>query len=124
MAIGTLAAVGLGAAGIGSFLSSNSNRKAAKSAANAQTQVAAQNNALARDIYGQNKDVLAPYVNAGVPASGALNGMLGLGTADQQAGARGAFQNCLQNSDYGFQFGEGANAVNSGHAGQGTLQSG
>jgi hypothetical protein len=35
-----------------------------------------------------------------------------------------AFRQFIDNSDYGFQFGEGANRVNSGYAGQGTLQSG
>ncbi len=34
------------------------------------------------------------------------------------------FRQYIQNSDYGFKFGEGANAVNSGYAGAGTLQSG
>jgi hypothetical protein len=35
-----------------------------------------------------------------------------------------AFGNWLANSDYGFQFSQGTNAVNSGYAGAGTLQSG
>ncbi len=35
-----------------------------------------------------------------------------------------AFGNWLANSDYGFQFANGSNAVNSGYAGAGTLQSG
>lgn len=35
-----------------------------------------------------------------------------------------AFRSYIANSDYGFQFGEGANKVNSGYAGAGTLQSG
>lgn len=37
---------------------------------------------------------------------------------------RNAFANYIANSDYGFQFGQGANRVNSGYAGAGTLQSG
>ena len=35
-----------------------------------------------------------------------------------------AFGNWLANSDYGFQFANGSNTVNSGYAGNGTLQSG
>lgn len=41
-----------------------------------------------------------------------------------QADAQNAFGNYIDNSDYGFQFATGANQVNSGYAGQGTLQSG
>lgn len=121
MAIGTLAAIGLGAGALGSVLGSKSQNKAATQAANAQTQVAQQNNALAQWMYGQNRDVLSPYVNRGNEAGGGLQSMLGFG--DQEQG-RGLFRNYIQNSDYGFQFGEGANALNSGYAGNGTLQSG
>lgn len=41
-----------------------------------------------------------------------------------QGDAQNAFKSYMQNSDYGFQFGEGSNALNSGYAAQGTLQSG
>lgn len=124
MAIGTLAAIGIAGAVGGSILGAKSNQKAANTAANAQTQNTASNNALAANIYGQNKDVLAPYVQTGIPATGTLNGLLGLGTAEQQQGAQNAFGNFIQNSDYGFKFGQGSNALNSGYAAQGTLQSG
>ncbi len=52
----------------------------------------------------------------GVPQSG----------APQQPMVNGAdaFRRFLDNSDYGFQFQEGGNALNSGYAGAGTLQSG
>jgi len=124
MAIGTLAAVGLAAAGVGTALGASSNKKAATTAANAQTQATTSNNALARDIYGQNKATLAPYVAAGVPATSALNAFLGLGTPQQQGAANSAFGSFINNSDYGFQFGEGANALNSGYAGSGMIRSG
>ena len=39
-------------------------------------------------------------------------------------GAQNAFGQYIKNSDYGFQFGQGSNALNSGYAGAGTLQSG
>ena len=121
MAIGTAAAIGLGVAGVGSALGASSAKKGAKAAANAQLQATESNNALARDIYGQNKAVLAPFVEQGAPASALIQGGLGYG---DQAGFRDAFKNYIGNSDYGFQFGEGANALNSGFAGAGTLQSG
>ncbi len=44
--------------------------------------------------------------------------------APQGVNGRDAFKAFLDNSDYGFQFQEGGNAVNSGYAGAGTLQSG
>ena len=119
--MGLTTALGLGAAAVGAFANSKSQSKAAKNAANAQLQATESNNALARDIYGQNKAVLAPFVEQGGPASALLQG--GLGYGDQDA-FRGAFKDYIANSDYGFQFGEGANALNSGFAGAGTLQSG
>jgi len=42
----------------------------------------------------------------------------------QPVNAADGFKNYIANSDYGFQFGQGANKVNSGYAGAGTLQSG
>ena len=196
MAIGTLAAVGLGVAGVSSFLGAKSSSKAATKSANIAADTATQNNALTRDIYNENKQVLSPYVQTGLPATQAINSFLGLtpaqgqqtqaqpnalaqfapqgniyegmdgplggrgfepgafdafgspvatfgasginslggfgggfGGGTPQAGpqpvnGRDAFKTFLDNSDYAFQFGEGANKVNSGYAGNGTLQSG
>jgi hypothetical protein len=121
VAIGTLAAIGLGAAGIGSVLSSKSNKKAAKTAAAAQQNVANSNNALAQNIYNQNAATLAPYVQSGIQPNALLAGAMGYGNEPQY---RNAFKSFIENSDYGFKFGEGANTVNSGYAGNGTLQSG
>jgi len=42
----------------------------------------------------------------------------------QPVNAADGFKQYIANSDYGFQFGQGANKVNSGYAGAGTLQSG
>jgi hypothetical protein len=84
MAIGTAAAIGLGVAGIGSALGASSQSKAASKAADTSLQVAQQNNALARDIYGQNKDILNPYVQRGNAAGGAMNALLGLGGSPAQ----------------------------------------
>lgn len=63
----------------GGILSSKAQKKAANTAAQVATDNTAANNALARDIYGQNKQTLAPFVNTGTNASGAINALLGLG---------------------------------------------
>lgn len=191
MAIGTALAVGLGAAALGagaSVAAASKNSKAINQATQAQTDSNAQSVALQKDIYGQNKATLSPFIVRGNAAGNALQDMLGLGgnnqstptpqvnalynggygTAAQFQGAGGnpfafdpgspsgvlgnryalpqgqqsfqalpaqasgpqsvngrdAFGNYIANSDYGFQFGQGANAINSGYAGAGTLQSG
>lgn len=79
MAIGTtLAIAGLGAAaGIGgALIGSSSQKKAAKSAANAQTQTAAQNNALAREFQAKNQANLQPWLNSGMQANSLVNSFL------------------------------------------------
>lgn len=124
MAIGTMAAIGLGAAGLGSFLGGRSSSRAASTAADASLQVAQQNNALARNIYGQNRAELRPYIRSGTAASDNLNALLGLTGAARREEAEKDFRRFIRASDYGFQFGQGANQVNSGYAGAGTLQSG
>lgn len=121
MAIGTLAAIGIGLAGVGSAVGGISAGKGASKAADISAQNNAENNALAREVYGQNKEVLNPYVQSGLPANALLGGAAGYG--DQQ-GYRDAFRNYIGNSDYGFQAQEGGNQLNSGYAGAGTLQSG
>lgn len=65
----------------GAVLSSKSQKKAANQASQTATDNTAANNALARDIYGQNKQVLAPYVATGNNASNAINALLGIGGA-------------------------------------------
>lgn len=83
MAIGTAAAIGLGVAGVGSFLSSKSQSKAAGQAADASVQASRENAALARDIYGQNQQALSPFMNRGNAAGDQINALLGLGGATQ-----------------------------------------
>lgn len=198
-----MTALGLGLAAAGAIASSSAQKSAANKAADTSMQVAQENNALARDIYGQNKAALSPYMQRGNVAGDYMNAMLGLpsnsaatvqaptqygdfgsaqgfagndiyaspylntgnpraygnfgnsstsgynfnpygngntpssgnvgqmGTYGQggaqgvsQADAQNAFGSYIKNSDYGFQFANGSNAVNSGYAGAGTLQSG
>jgi hypothetical protein len=147
MALGTAAIIGLGGLALGAgsqVLAGKSANKAATKAADTSLQVANQNNALAQQIYGQNREALSPFMARGNQAGNALSSMLGLGQpsgamqsygdGDQFSGSPMAgatpqasgdpFRQFIQNSDYGFQFGEGANRINSGYAGAGTLQSG
>lgn len=200
MAIGTALAIGLGGAALsagGSMLSASSQKKAAGKAADSQLAATESNNALQRDIYGQNKAALSPFMDRGNTAGSYLNAFMGLPSAQPmpqggtmggepdyaayvranpdimaefneesqyfggdpakfgqfhwqkygqnegrsltptapngQAGAapavtmgdaNNAFGNYIANSDYGFQFGTGTNALNSGYAGSGSLQSG
>lgn len=84
--IGGVASIG------GAILSSKSNKKAANTAAQVATDNTAANNALARDIYGQNKQTLAPFINTGTSASGAINALLGLGGPAPQVGQQPATQ--------------------------------
>ena len=84
MAIAT--AIAAAAAIGGAVLSSKAQKKAANQASQAATDNTAANNALARDIYGQNKATLAPFVNTGTNASSAINALLGLGGQGPQVG--------------------------------------
>lgn len=209
------AIIGGAIAGVGALGASVVGSKASGKAVNAQTAAAEQQSRVQQQIYQQNAAALAPYQNAGLPATQQINAMLGLPQPAQapmsqmqapgQAGPgmdaqvarllslggdstgramnafaaanpnmpadqklqqlmaladnseRGKFNSWLaqsasmapptpaatvpvssapvtnpgegfgkylQNSDYGFQFANGSNAVNSGYAGAGTLQSG
>lgn len=70
---------------VGAVLAGKSQKSAAKSAAKTATQVADTNNALARDIYGQNQAALAPFQQRGNEAGNAINALLGIGTGQPQA---------------------------------------
>lgn len=147
MAIGTAAAIGLGATALGGVLSAKSQKKAAGKAADVSQQVANDNNALARDMYSQNAARLDPYGARGNAAGGQINALLGLGgQPQQQLGAPGstfgganqtmfdmggaqsaqnaAFDNFRNSTGYQNRLQEGYNALNSGWAGAGMLQSG
>lgn len=185
MAIGTLAAIGLGLAAAGQVAGSISANKGANKAAATATQTADKNNALARETRDMNNATLKPWQAGGMAAFNQSNAMLGLdqpnalgqfsggqdfggyvqnnpdvaaefgrvgGNFNNDQSAFGqfhyntygrgegrqlpqqsqmvqtnpmdGFRKYIENSDYGFQFGEGANRVNSGYAGNGTLQSG
>lgn len=126
MAIGTAAAIGLGAAAIGGAVSASKQSKAAKKAAqtasDAQVQVADKNNALAREIYGENKQTLAPWQEAGLTANSEINQLLRyLPGGDLENMGFDAYKS---SSAYQDRLDQGLAAVRGGFSGQGTLQSG
>ena len=184
MAIGTTAAL-LGSAVIGagaSMAGASSNSKAAKQAAAAQAQSDAANRELQREIYGENKSALSPYMQTGNAAMGQINALLGISTPGQvdygayaaanpdivrdyqtnvlgkgafnsledyaryhydnygraenrvvpmtggSAGgaqaANDAFARFRDSTGYQFRLGEGMNALNTGYAAKGLLNSG
>lgn len=87
MAIGTLAAIGIGLAGAGAVASSAAQKSAANKASQVAGDTAASNNALTQRIYDQNSATLAPFVQRGNAAGGAMNALLGLGgSATNNAG--------------------------------------
>ncbi|HWV59146.1 MAG TPA: hypothetical protein VN034_00715 [Sphingopyxis sp.] len=130
---------GAGAIG-GAALSSKAQKKAASTAANAQLDATAQNNALAREQYGLNQAALAPWQQRGNAAGTAVNALLGIGqtvpannntpaaqaaaTAAQKLQYDNAFKNFQKSTGYQFRLGEGQRALNTGFAGKGALNSG
>lgn len=129
--IGGVASIG------GAILGSKAQKKAANAAAQAATDNTAANNALASQIYGENKATLSPFVNTGTQASGAINALLGLGGAaptvgtqpaaapqNQQQQYQNAFDDYRNSTGYQFRVGEGARALDNSYASRGIGQSG
>ncbi len=168
--MGLAAAIGVGAVGsiVGGVVASGG----AKSAANASAAASDRASQVQQQIYGENKQLLQPFVNTGTAAMGNINALLGItptqpatqtaaprpggmlpgnhGMAGavlggmQNAGgftpqtaapapqtaqptqpsAQQAFDTYRNSTGYQFRLNEGLDAVNSGYAGSGTLQSG
>jgi hypothetical protein len=85
MAIGTLAAIGIGLAGAGSIASGISQNKAASKAASATQYAADQSAAVLRENYDKSAQALAPWQSSGLSANNQLNALLGLGGGQQMA---------------------------------------
>jgi hypothetical protein len=116
-----MAAIGLIAGAGATFLSSKSKNKAANKAADVTMTTSRENNALARELYGKNEGYLGPLAESAGPANALLSGAAGYG---DQPGYRDAFRDFIRNSDYGFQFDEGTERINSGYAGNSMIRSG
>lgn len=74
MGLAAVAAVGAVGSIAGGVISSSG----AKSAANASAAAADRSAAVQQDIFNQNKQTLAPYVQTGIPATNQINALLGL----------------------------------------------
>ncbi|ASK88460.1 hypothetical protein SPHFLASMR4Y_01713 [Sphingorhabdus sp. SMR4y] len=74
----------------GAVVSSNAQKKAANQASQTAQDTADANNALTRDIYNQNYQVLNPYAQRGNDAGNAINALLGLGVPQEQGGPAAA----------------------------------
>jgi hypothetical protein len=127
-------AAGIGAAaGIGgSILGSKAQKSAANKAADVSLQTAQMNNALSEKIYGENKQVLAPFVQSGANAVGKMNELLaqgptGLTPINSQYLASmdpGSFEDYRESTGYDFRLNEGLDALSHGAAARGAYQSG
>lgn len=113
-------AAGIGAVGAigGGLIASGGAKSAAKSSAAAADRASA----VQQQIYGENKATLAPYVQAGLPATDNINALLGLG--GDQAAAGKAFDAYRRSTGYDFRVNEGMRALNANYAGARTLRSG
>lgn len=100
----------------GALLAGRSQKKAADTAADAQTRVAEQNNALTREIYQRNTENFTPYMETGRNAMGSLNSLI--------AGDQGAFDQFRQGTNYNFRLNEGLRALDSRYAAMGARESG
>jgi len=119
MAIGTLAAIAIGAGALGSAVISSSASGKAVDASNYAADQSAMETRAARDkAYG----TLDPFIKSGTQASSSINALLGLGGDPTKQ--RQAFDTYRKSTGYDFRLGEGMNALNSGYAGAGTIQSG
>lgn len=105
MAIGTLAAIGLGVAGVGAAASASAQKSAANKASQTAADTAAANNALTQQIYNQNAATLAPFVQRGNAAGGAMNALLGLGGGPTNNAATQAMPTMQQGQQDGVFYG-------------------
>lgn len=71
---------------VGSLIASSSQNRNARRAAETSRQNNAENTALAREIYGQNRQVLNPFMQRGNAAGNQINALLGLGGAPMEQG--------------------------------------
>lgn len=105
----------------GAALSSRSASKASRRAEAASNYAADRSAEVLQRNYDLSAQALRPWQQSGLRANTMLNDFYGLG---ETGNSRDAFRRFIENSDYGFQFGQGANAVNSGYAGAGAVKSG
>ena len=94
----------------GGVIQSNAANKAAKAA----QQAAAQGNQLLSTAQAQSTSNLQPFVNYGQSAATSLAGLLGIG--GDPAASQAAFDKYLGSTNYGFQLGQGEQAIDTAAA--------
>jgi hypothetical protein len=121
--MGLVTGLALGAAALGAGASAISGNKASKRAARTSQDTTASNNALARDIYGQNRQTLSPFVNRGNVAGNQINALLGLGGSQEMGGPAQVSPNAMTQfggyspagyADAGMPYGIGDGFVSTG----------
>lgn len=110
----------IGAAVVGGGVSMSANKKARKSARRAQQE----NNALEREVRGQNIAALQPYIDAGIAPTNTIQALLGFGGPDAMASQNAAFENFRNSAGYQDQFNEGVRAQQAAYGNRGLLDSG
>ena len=98
----------------GSVASGVIQSNAASKAAKAAQQAAAQGNQLLATSQAQSNANLQPFVNYGQSAANSLSGLLGIG--GDPAASQAAFDKYLGSTNYGFQLGQGEQAINTAAA--------
>lgn len=106
---------------IGAITGSNSQAKAAKSAANQQYQASKEATQVQKDMYDQTRKDLSPYAQAGGTALSQLMGGMG---PNGQFMQEYSGQDIYDDPSYQFRLQQGRDSIQSGAAAQGGLLSG
>ena len=106
---------------IGAITGSNSQAKAAKSAANQQYQASKEATQVQKDMYDQTRKDLSPYTQAGTSALAQIMGGMGPNGQFMQAYSG---QDIYDDPSYQFRLQQGQDSIQSGAAAQGGLLSG
>lgn len=106
---------------IGAITGSNSQAKAAKSAANQQYQASKEATQVQKDMYDQTRKDLSPYAQAGGTALSQLMGGMG---PNGQFMQEYSGQDIYDDPSYQFRLQQGQDSIQSGAAAQGGLLSG
>lgn len=123
MPVGAIIGAGVATAGASVIASGNNSRAIDKSTA-AQTAANDRGIAAQERARSENLGLQRPLYDAGMPALAARNALLGLGGTQPRQAANDAFSQFRDSTGYKFRFDQGMDALNSGWAGAGTLQSG
>ena len=100
----------------GSVIGGMNSSNAASTAAQAQEAAQQANLTRANGVWTKTQGNLDPTIQGGQGALSTEQGLLGLGTPQQAGSANASFQNFLDSTGYGFQFGQGEQALSNANA--------